>query len=141
MGSESRIEGILVPALTAVLFLSGCGGGEGSSESAEVILEESGTIEERDTPDPNHGGLAYDGYTFEAGQLDRITVSVRAEGFAPLVKLYEVSTGAHLAEWDSRYSQEPSLAYTIASRGSYEVRIYSPDGVDGEYSLEVTRSR
>lgn len=141
MGSDMKYWVIAVLVPVVVLLLPGCGDGGGSSGAAEVILEENGTIEEGDTPDPDHGGLAYDGYTFEAGQLDRISVSVRAEGFAPLVKLYEVSTGAHLAEWDSRYSEEPSLAYTIASSGSYEIRVYSLDGGTGEYALQVSRSR
>jgi len=121
---------------------SGCAGGEtGNDTPSPLIMQHEGSIGEGDLRDPNHSQLTYDAYAFEAEKYDRVRVEVAAEGFVPLLKLVEVSTGAPLAEWEERYSDEDALTYTIAGPGTYEARIYSVDKGTGDYSLTVKVGR
>jgi len=148
----------LAPVFIALLFVAalvvaGCGGqadtaggsaGDGAGDTTEkgtgrlVVVSESGSIEPGDTRDSNHSDLLYDEYTFEAERMDRVRVEVTAEGFTPLLKLMEVSTGAHLWEWEEAYSDEDALIYTIAGPGTYEVRVYALDDATGSYEVVVT---
>lgn len=134
-----------LPALVILIALltmsGGCGDGEAGQAQERVLLEENGSIQESDARDPGHNMLSYDTYSFEAGSMDRLRVEVETEGFSPLLKLFEVSTGAHLAEWDREYSETPCMTYTIVSPGSCELRVYSFDGGTGDYTLRVTASR
>ncbi len=49
----------------------------------------------------------------ETEKYDRVRVEVAAEGFVPLLKLVEVSTGAPLADWEERYSDEDALTIKV----------------------------
>lgn len=102
------------------------------------MIEKAGAIESSDTCDPNHNDFAYDTYEFEAETLDRVHVEVTAEGFSPLLKLMEVSTGAVIAEWDPEYGTGDALTYTIAGSGSYEARVYAMEDGTGNYTLTIT---
>jgi hypothetical protein len=133
--------GLLLLVLTAglaALVLAGCGGEAGTPAGGTgTVVDESGSIEAGDTRDPNHSGLAYDAFTFDASTGDVVVVDVAAEGFTPLLKLVEVSTGAVLAEWEAQYSDDEALTYTIAGPGSYEARVYALEDGTGTYSLSV----
>lgn len=125
--------------LVAGFVLAGCGGQTGSEEPGrQVVVQESGSIDSSDTRDPNHSDLPYDTYTFEAKRLDRVRVEVVAEGFTPLLKLVEVSTGADLWEWEEEYSDEDALIYTIAGPGTYEARVYAMKDGTGTYRISVS---
>ena len=119
-----------------LLVLAGCG------EEAEITrfysLEETGTIEPGDVTDPNHSDLAYDPFEFQVEPLDVVTVGIEADGFNPMLKLVEVSTGAVLAEWDSQYTAEECLTYTIAGAGVCQARVYALEHGTGNYTVSVT---
>ncbi len=127
---------ILLPVFLSILFIAGCG------EEAEVTrlysLEETGTIEPGDLIDRNHADLAYDPFDFQVESLDAVTVCIEADGFDPMLKLVEVSTGAVLAEWDSQYALEECLTYTIAGAGVCQARVYALDHGTGDYTVSVT---
>ncbi len=126
MKSIELIQHQFVPVgVLAIALLAGCGGGEGIKKEIPLMIERTGVIESSDTRDPNHNYLSYDAYEFEAETLNQVCIEVDTEGFSPLLKLVEVSSGAVIAEWDSEYSTEDALNYTIAGSGIYEVRIYS----------------
>ncbi|MFH0915046.1 MAG: hypothetical protein V1912_01190 [bacterium] len=131
---------LLACAVLVVAFvLAGCGGQTGPEETGgQVVVEESGSIDPGDTRDPNHANLPYDAYTFEAKKFDRVRVEVVAEGFTPLLKLVEVSTGADLWEWEEEYSDEDALTYTIAGPGTYEARVYATKDGTGTYQIGVS---
>lgn len=118
-----------------VLLLTAACGEEGR-EAAVTEIEETGVIEDGDPEDENYGGYLYDSFEFHAEPLDQITVAIEAEGFQPIVTLHEMSTGAHIAEWDQEYSQDPCLSYRIAGAGAYEVRVHSTGGT-GPYSVTI----
>jgi|GEM_PF-791156 len=154
---------VLATLLLAAVLLAGCGGSGGSGDGttgstggsggdgttastagsgtggdgASLIVEESGTIEAGDTRDPNHAGLPYDAYEFEADLGDEVVIEVSADGFIPLLKLVEVSTGAPLAEWEAEYSDDDALTYTIAGPGTYEARVYALEDGTGSYELTI----
>lgn len=128
---------LLLSAVLAAVLLAGCGGGSDGEETGRVI-EKAGEIESGDARDPNHSYFAYDTYEFEAETLDQVCIEVTAEGFTPLLKLVEVSTGAVIAEWDSEYSAGDALNYTIAGSGSYDVRVYAMEDGTGDYTLTIT---
>lgn len=143
MKSIELIQRQFVPAgVLIITLLAGCGEGEGDSKEATRMIEEIGVIESSDTRDPNHNYFTYDAYEFEAETLNQVCIEVSAEGFSPLLKLVEVSSGAVIAEWDLEYSTEDALNYTIAGPGIYEVRVYSLEDGSGEYTLrcEITSS-
>lgn len=109
-----------------------------SQEPDGQVIEKNGVIEPGDSTDANHSDLPYDAYTFTAKLGDKVTVKVVTEDFIPLLKLVEVATGAPLAEWDSQYSQDAGLTYTIAGPGKYEVRVYAMQSGTGNYSLRIS---
>ncbi|MCK5117248.1 MAG: hypothetical protein KAR44_11655 [Candidatus Aegiribacteria sp.] len=125
-------------AVLTVIILAGCGSGEGDGEATAILIEKAGAIEYGDTRDPNHGDLAYDAYEFEAQTFDLVRLDVAAEGFSPLLKLIEVSTGAVIAEWDPQYGTGDALTYTIAGSGAYEARVYAIEDGSGDYTLVIT---
>ena len=129
----------------AALMLAACGGTSDTSGStgagAGTVIDQTGSIDAGDTRDPNHSGLAYDAYTFEAAPGDVVVVDVAAEGFVPLLKLVEVATGAVLAEWEAAYSDDEALTYTIAGPGEYEARVYALEDGSGAYTLSVRIDR
>ncbi len=131
---------LLFVLLAGAAIFFGCGSGGDATAETQRVMEEVGRIDEGDTTDPHHAGLPYDSFIFQAGPLDSVSMEVRAEGFTPLTKIIEVSTGAVLAEWDSEYADSDHLTYTIASSGSYEARVYSTDGGTGDYTLTITVS-
>jgi len=106
--------------------------------STGQMIEKTGVIEEGDSTDPNHSNLPYDAYTFNAQFGDKVAVKVSTKDFIPLLKLVEVSTGAPLVEWDSKYSPGEGLTYTIAGPGEYEVRVYAMKSGTGNYSLQIS---
>ena len=126
---------IVLTATIFVLLAAGCG--EEDTESRITVIEETGLIDERDPTDNNYGGYRYDSYSFHTNPLDQVTVEIDAEGFQPILSLHEVSTEAHLAEWDSEYSEEPALNYRIAGGGEIEARVYAPGGT-GSYTVKIT---
>ena len=129
---------VVLAAGLVALVLTGCGGTAGTSTGdSGTVVEESGSIDAGDTRDPNHSDLAYDAYTLDATRGDVVVVDVAAEGFAPLLKLVEVATGAVLAEWEAAYSDDEALTYTIADPGSYEARVYALEDGTGTYTLSV----
>lgn len=128
----------VLSVLSAAALLPGCGGGEEAAADSPVIIEQRGSIGSGDPTDPNHSDLPYDGFVFQAELLDSIALEVDAEGFATILKLMEVSTGAELAEWDSEYAETDHLSYIIASTGSYEARVYATDGGEGDYTLTIS---
>jgi hypothetical protein len=128
---------LTVLAAGSVLFC-GCGGDGESPAEGSMVMEEIGRIDEGDATDPDHAGLPYDSYLFQADLMDSVTLQIRSEGFTPMTKLVEVETGAVLAEWDSQYAESDGLTYTIASTGSYEARVYATDGGVGDYKLTIT---
>ncbi len=128
----------LFEVVLITVLLAGCGGGESNGEETVTVIERSGTIESSDTRDPNHSNLAYDAYEFEAETFELVRVEVIVEGFSPLLKLMEVSTGAEIAEWDPEYSTDDALNYTIAEPGSYEARVYAMQDGTGDYTLTIT---
>ncbi len=129
----------ILPAVILIsVILAGCSDDSGNGEECAGIQIETGAIESDDLRDPDHSEFAYDSYDFEAETLCRIRVEVDTDGFSPLLKLVEISTGAAIAEWDPVYSTEDAMLYTIAESGSYEVRIYSLDDGTGEYTLTIT---
>jgi hypothetical protein len=142
--SAVPITVLLLACLAAALLAAACGGspdGDGQADTAAglgVIIEETGSIESADTQDPDHAGLRFDGYTFDARLGDTVEVSVEADGFTPLLKLTEVATGAVLAEWEAEHSDDEALTYTIAGPGTYEARVYALDDGTGTYRLTVT---
>ena len=123
-----------VSAAAIILIFASCGG-EGPST---VTSEESGVFTGETPADGNYGGYRYHEYRVTAGALDVVKVSIEAEGFQPILNLYEGSTGAHLAEWDSEYSSAPCLEYRVASPGDYLVRVHDPGDGDGSYTLSIT---
>ncbi len=128
-------------ALLISLVTVSCGRGEGERDVDRVsnaVIEETGTLEGSDQRDPDHSDLIFDPFLFKAGAFNEVHLAVTAETFSPMLKLIEVSTGAVLAEWDSAYSEDDMLRYTIAAAGVYEVRIYSTDGGEGDYTLLIT---
>lgn len=139
------VKGKAAPVLTGaaallllVVLVAGCGGD--SSEEAVIapqVIEETGSIETGDLRDPKHSDLAYDAFTFEAERYERVRVEVTAQGFVPLLKLVEVSTGAPLAEWEAAYSDSDALEYTIAGAGAYEARVYAIDKGTGTYTVTI----
>lgn len=129
---------LIVALLTIPALLPGCGGGEEASADSPAIIEHMGSIGSGDPTDPNHMNLPYEGFTFRAELLDSVALEVDAEGFVPMLKLMEVSTGAVLAEWDSEYADTDHLSYTIASPGSYEARVYATRGGEGDYTLIIS---
>lgn len=139
MRLNKTIGRILFPAsvLTVIMLLS-CGGGESAGDEIAGVIEKTGAIESSDTRDPNHSDLAYDAYGFEAETLDLVRIEVTTEGFSPLLKLTEVSTGAVIAEWDPVYGTGNALTYTIAGAGSYEARVYAMEDGTGTYNLTIT---
>lgn len=143
MRKEGILPGHLVSAGSAAAILglvtlsAGCGGtGDGSGR----VMEETGVIDSESPVDPNHGNLSYGSLTFGAERWDRVRVEVSTEGFVPLLKLVEVSTGAVLAEWDPEYPEGDALTYTIAGPGEYEARVYGTRGGSGSYTLRLTIS-
>ncbi|RKZ07767.1 hypothetical protein DRQ25_10730 [Candidatus Fermentibacteria bacterium] len=139
MRSNKTIGHNIFPAsvLTIIMLLSCCGG-ESAGDEIATVIEETGAIESGDTRDPDHSDLAYDAYEFEAEAFDKVRIEVTTEGFSPLLKLVEVSTGAVIAEWDPVYGTDDALTYTIAGAGSYETRIYAIDDDTGAYDLTIT---
>lgn len=131
---------LIITVLTASALLPGCGGGEEGSADNSGIIEHRGSIGSGDSTDPNHMNLPYDGFTFRAELLDSVALEVAADGFVPMLKLMEVSTGAVLAEWDSEYADTDHLSYIIASPGSCEARVYATDGGEGDYTLTISIS-
>ena len=127
------MKAAIVGSLLLLVF-PGCGG---EASETGFHIEESGSIDEGDSTDPNYGGYAYDQWEFQAERFDRVTVSIESEGFQPLLTLHESATGAHLAEWDSNYSDEPALVYRIAAVGSYQARVSSMSGT-GRYTVRIT---
>lgn len=117
-----------------ILFFASCAG-EGPST---VTAEETGVFTGETLTDGNYGGYRYHEYRVTAGALDVVKVSIEAEGFQPILNLYEGSTGAHLVEWDSEYSGDPCLEYRVASPGDYLVRVHNPGDGDGSYTLSIT---
>ncbi|MBN2586123.1 MAG: hypothetical protein JXA64_00120 [Candidatus Fermentibacteraceae bacterium] len=138
--SCSGTKPLLSVLLAGAAIIFGCGDGGDAAAGTLRVMEESGRIDGGDTTDPYHSDLSYDGFVFQAGPLDSVSIEVSAEGFTPLTKIIEVSTGAVLAEWDSEYADSDNLTYTIASSGSYEARVYSTDGGTGDYRLTITVS-
>ena len=133
------LNNILPAAILTALILMNCGGGgEVDGEEITSVMEKTGVIESSDTRDPNHSDLAYDAYEFDAEKFDFVHVGVITEGFSPLLKLVEVSTGAVIAEWDPEYGTGDGLTYTIAGPGSYEVRVYAIDDGTGDYTLIIS---
>ena len=132
--------------LTAVLagcalIAAACDAGADSAQTGrQVVVQENGSIEPGDTTDPNHSGLPYDSYTFEAKTLDHVRIEVVTQDFPPLLKLVDVATGAPLWEWDAAYSDEDALTYTIPGPGTYEARVYAMDSGTGDYQLTVILS-
>lgn len=141
MPVSKRLPRLLPVVTMAAMLCVSCGGSGETQEDEHRTMEEVGTIESGDARDPDHMDLAYDGYTFQGRQMDLVTISVEADGFTPLLKLMEVSTGAPLAEWDSQYSESGELTYTLAVSGVYEVRVYSTDEGTGEYTLTIELNR
>jgi len=140
---------VLLPMVAGAGLIPACNG-EGNRTSqktpetvkpAGFLVEKSGSIQPGDEIDPNHAHLAYDAYRFEAGFGDRVTVRVSTTEFVPLLKLVEVKTGAVIAEWDSQYSRDRELTYTIAGPGEYEARVYALKGGAGSYSLKISIPR
>ena len=129
---------LLYAAVLASALLAGCSSGESNKEESIRIIEEIGAMESSDSRDPNHSNLPFDAYEFEAETLDQVRVEVISDGFTPLLKLVEVSSGAVLAEWDSEYSADDALNYVIAGPGNYEARIYSREDGRGDYKLIIT---
>ena len=139
MRSTKLIRRKFLPAsILITVMMSGCGGGESDGEKIVMVLEKTEAIESSDTRDSNHSDLAYDAYEFEAETLDLVRVEVTTEGFAPLLKLMEVSTGAVIAEWDPEYGTGDALNYTIAGPGNYEARIYAMENGTGDYTLIIS---
>jgi len=131
----------VVAALLISLVRVSCGGGESEHDVDAVsnaVIEETGTLDGSDQRDPDHSDLTFDPFLFEAGAFNEVHLAVTAETFLPMLKLIEVSTGAVLAEWDSEYADDDMLRYTIAAAGVYEARIYSTDGLEGDYTLLIT---
>jgi hypothetical protein len=130
---------LALAACLAALAVTGCGGTaeDASTGGSGAVVEKTGSIDAGDTRDPNHSGLAYDAYTFDATRGDAVVVDVTAEGFVPLLKLVEVATGAVLAEWEAAYSDDDALTYTIAGPGTYEARVYALEDGTGTYTLSV----
>ena len=127
----------LLVALAALTPVA-CGGtSDSAGEGAGALVEQKGSIDADDTRDPDHSDLAYDAYTFEAKSGDEVSVDVTAEGFVPLLKLVEVSTGAVIAEWDAAYPDGAALTSTIAGPGEYEARVYAQEDGTGPYALSV----
>lgn len=125
----------------AALFLfavlvAGCGGE--APEQEITTIAETGSIIDGDQVDANYGGYRYDSYDFQVNPLDMVTVEVQSDDFDFLVTLYEVSTGAQLAEWDPEYSEEQALEYRIAGGGTCQARIYALNGGTGSYSIRIT---
>ena len=127
---KSFVSGVFL-----ILIAAGCGGE--TTESKVTVIEETGLIEEGDLIDADYGGYRYDPYVFQVNPLDQVTVEIEAEDFQPILCLYEVSTGAHLAEWDAEYSDDPALSYRIAGGGDCEARVYAPGGT-GSYTVKIT---
>lgn len=123
----------------SMLLVPGCG--EDAREDSPMVMEETGTIEPGDLTDVNHAGLPYDPYDFPVRPLDNVTVEIEAEGFDPMLKLVEVSTGAVLAEWDSQYTDQPALTYRIAGGGTCQARVYALEHGTGSYSVTITVTR
>lgn len=138
MSTKQVRRKLLTAAVLIAVLLAGCGDGESNVEEVARVIEKAGAIESGDTRDPNHSNSAYDAYEFEAETLDRIRVEVTAEGFSPLLKLMEVSTGAVIAEWDPEYGTGDALTYTIAGPGIYEARVYAMADGTGNYTLTIT---
>ena len=139
MRANKTIRRSLFPvAVLTVLMLVSCGSGEHDGEEITSVMEKTGAIGSGDTRDPNHGDLAYDAYKFEAQTFDLVRLEVAAEGFSPLLKLMEVSTGAVIAEWDPVYGEGDALTYTITGPGSYEARVYAIEDGSGDYTLVIT---
>ncbi len=129
---------MLLAAGLSVGLLVGCGkAADTTGDHSPPVLEESGSIGPGDTRDPDHAGLPYDAYEFDAEIGDVVVVEVGADGFVPLLKLVEVATGAVLAEWEERYSDDDALTYTIAGSGKYEARVYGLESGSGTYTLTV----
>lgn len=129
---------------------AGCGGGsdatpDGSPEAnvgvGRILVDEAGEVGPGDTTDPNHMNLPYDAFVFSGEAMDRVSFLATAEGFSPILKLVESSTGAVLAEWDAEYPTGDNLAYTLAAGGDYEARIYATGGDTGTYTLQVVATR
>lgn len=127
---------VLPAAVLIAVLLAGCSG-QSDVEKVARVMEKVGEIDSSDTRDPNQSDLAYDTYVFEAETFDQVRVEVIAEGFSPLLKLVEVSTGAVIAEWDSEYSSSDALNYTTAGPGSYEARVYAMEDGTGDYTLTI----
>lgn len=125
----------IVSGAFLVLLAAGCGGE--IPESKVTVIEETGVIEEGDLTDADYGGYRYDSYVFQVRPLDQVTVEIEAEDFQPILSLHEVSTGAHLAEWEAEYSEDPALSYRIAGGGDCEARVYAPGGT-GSYTVKIT---
>ena len=131
----------LLVALSA-LTLAACGStSDSAGGSAGVLVEQNGSIDAGDTRDSDHSDFAYDAYTFEAKSGDQVSVDVTADGFVPLLKLVEVSTGAVVAEWDAAYPDGAALTSTIAGPGEYEARVYAQEDGTGTYELSVRVKR
>ena len=128
----------LIPVFVSFFLLAGCGEEVEEEVTRLYSLEETGTIETGDMTDQNHSDLAYDPFEFPVEPLDVVTVSIEADGFNPMLKLIEVSTGAVLAEWDSQYSEEDCLTYTIAGGGACQARVYALDHETGNYTVSIT---
>ena len=125
-----------------LLTVTGCREGASNNDTpSPLVVEHQGSIDAGDLRDPNHSDLAYDTYTFEAKKYDRVRVEVVVEDFVPLLKLVEVSTGAPLAEWEERYSDEDALTYMIAGPGMYEARVYAIDKGTGAYTITIRVGR
>ncbi|MFO8182585.1 MAG: hypothetical protein R6U39_00290 [Candidatus Aegiribacteria sp.] len=139
MSALSLRAALIITLLTAAAMLPGCGGEEGAAENTGII-EQRGSIGSGDSTDPDHMNLPYDGFTFRAEPLDSVALVVSADGFVPMLKLMEVSTGAVLAEWDSEYADADHLSYITASPGSYEARVYATCGGEGDYTLTISIS-
>jgi hypothetical protein len=138
--TKSNLKMIAVSALTVLVLIAACGGGESNTSDTVNTVVETGAIQADDLRDPNHSDLAYDSYEFEAMAFDTVTVETVSDGFVPLLKLVEVSTGAVIAEWEAEYSPDDNLSYIIAGPGRYEARIYSLDGGMGDYTITITVS-
>jgi len=125
---------------------AGCGGSpdggsgvtrEGNVASVTILVDASGEIGPGDALAPAHMDLPYDSYTFGGTAMSRVCFEVMTEGFSPILKLVESSTGAVLAEWDAEYPTGDNLVYTLAADGEYEARIYASGGGTGTYALKV----
>lgn len=122
--------------LVCSVFLAGCT--EGSNPKKTSVIEETGVIEEGDLTDENYGGYRYDSFEFQVNSMDLVTVEIEPRGFQPVLTLHEVSTGAHLAEFDPAYTEDPALVYRIAGGGACEARVYALEDGTGTYTVKIT---